>query len=130
MFDRYTEKARRVIFFARYEASQLGCLHIETEHLLLGLLREDEELAELFRQAPGGIEAVRSRIEAQYSAREKVPASVDMPLSSGSKRVLAYAIEVADGLNHQHVGLKHLRLALLREETCLAAVILRERGPG
>ena len=45
MFERYTEKARRVIFFARYEASQFGSPYIETEHLLLGLLREDKALA-------------------------------------------------------------------------------------
>ena len=45
MFERYTEKARRTIFFARYEASQFGCSYIETEHLLLGLFREDKALA-------------------------------------------------------------------------------------
>ena len=50
MFERYTEKARRVIFFARYEASQFGSPYIETEHLLLGLLREDKQLANLRRQ--------------------------------------------------------------------------------
>jgi len=48
MFERYTEKARRVIFFARYEASQFGSPYIETEHLLLGLLREDKQLANRF----------------------------------------------------------------------------------
>ena len=48
MFERYTEKARRVIFFARYEASQFGSPYIETEHLLLGLLREDKALANRF----------------------------------------------------------------------------------
>ena len=48
MFERYTEKARRVIFFARYEASQFGSPYIETEHLLLGLLREDKAMANRF----------------------------------------------------------------------------------
>ena len=48
MFERYTEKARRVIFFARYEASQFGSPYIETEHLLLGLLREDKALTNRF----------------------------------------------------------------------------------
>ena len=48
MFEKYTEKARRVIFFARYEASQFGSPYIETEHLLLGLLREDKALTNRF----------------------------------------------------------------------------------
>ena len=52
MFERYTEKARRVIFFARYEASQLGSPYIETEHLLLGLLREDKVLTEQVLMRP------------------------------------------------------------------------------
>ena len=55
MFERYTEKARRVIFFARYEASQYGSPYIETEHLLLGLLREDKVLANRFLRAHGSI---------------------------------------------------------------------------
>ena len=53
MFERYTEKARRVIFFARYEASQFGSPFIETEHLLLGLLREEEGLANLVLSSSG-----------------------------------------------------------------------------
>jgi ATP-dependent Clp protease ATP-binding subunit ClpC len=52
MFERYTEKARRVIFFARYEASQFGSPHIETEHILLGLLREDKALRRRLRPPP------------------------------------------------------------------------------
>ena len=52
MFERYTEKARRVIFFARYEASQFGSPYIETEHLLLGLLREDKALTNRFPAVP------------------------------------------------------------------------------
>ena len=52
MFERYTEKARRVIFFARYEASQFGSPDIETEHLLLGVLREGKDLANRFRKKP------------------------------------------------------------------------------
>ena len=58
MFERYTEKARRVIFFARYEASQFGSPYIETEHLLLGLLREDKALANRFLRSHA---AVRQR---------------------------------------------------------------------
>ena len=66
MFERYTEKARRVIFFARYEASQYGSPYIETEHLLLGLMREDKALANRFLRSHGSIESIRKEIEAAH----------------------------------------------------------------
>ena len=128
MFERYTEKARRVIFFARYEASQFGSPYIETEHLLLGLLREDKALTNRFPRSHGSIESIRKQIEGRTAIREKVSTSVDLPLSQESKRVLAYAAEEAERLAHKHIGTEHLLLGLLREEKCFAAEILHERG--
>ena len=92
MFERYTEKARRVIFFARYEASQFGSPYIETEHLLLGLLREDKALTNRFLRSHASVESIRKQIEAHTTIREKVSTSVDLPLSNECKRVLAYAV--------------------------------------
>jgi ATP-dependent Clp protease ATP-binding subunit ClpA len=115
MFERYTEKARRVIFFARYEASQFGSPYIETEHLLLGLLREDKALANRFLRSHAAIESIRKQIEAHTTIREKVSTSVDLPLSHECKRVLAYGAEEAERLNHKHIGTEHLLLGLLRE---------------
>ncbi len=128
MFERYTEKARRVIFFARYEASQFGSPYIETEHLLLGLLREDKALANRFLRSHAAIESIRKQIESQTTIREKVSTSVDLPLSHECKRVLAYAAEEAERLSHKHIGTEHLLLGLLREEKSFAAEILHERG--
>src|SRR5271166_2335110 len=128
MFERYTEKARRVIFFARYEASQFGSPCIETEHLLLGLLREDKALANRFLRSSASVESIRKQIEAQTTLREKVSTSVDLPLSHECKRVLAYGAEEAERLNHKHIDSEHLLLGLLREEKCFAADILHERG--
>jgi ATP-dependent Clp protease ATP-binding subunit ClpC len=128
MFERYTEKARRVIFFARYEASQFGSPCIETEHLLLGLLREDKVLTNRFLRSSASVESIRKQIEAQTTLREKVSTSVDLPLSQECKRVLAYGAEEAERLNHKHIGTEHLLLGLLREEKCFAADILHERG--
>src|SRR3954467_9831608 len=128
MFERYTEKARRVIFFARYEASQFGSPCIETEHLLLGLLREDKALANRFLRSSASVESIRKQIEAHTTLREKVSTSVDLPLSNECKRVLAYAAEEAERLSHKHIGTEHLLLGLLREEKCFAAEILHERG--
>jgi ATP-dependent Clp protease ATP-binding subunit ClpC len=127
MFERYTEKARRIIFFGRYEASQFGSPYIETEHLLLGLLREDKALTSRFL-AKTPVEAIRGQIEAATEKREHIPTSVDLPLSNESKRVLAYAAEEAERLSHRHIGTEHLLLGLLREEKSFAAQILNERG--
>lgn len=128
MFERYTEKARRTIFFGRYEASQFGSSYIEAEHLLLGLLREDKELANRFLGSHAAVESIRQQIERHTTPGEKVPTSVDLPLSHESKHVLAYAAEEAERLHHEHIGTAHLLLGLLREEKCFAAQLLRERG--
>ena len=128
MFERYTEKARRVIFFARYEASQFGSPYIETEHLLLGLLREDKALTNRFLRSHASIESIRKQIEGRTTIREKGSTSVDLPLSQECKRVLAYAAEEAEKLQHKHIGTEHLLLGLLREDKSFAAEILHDRG--
>ena len=101
MFERYTEKARRVIFFARYEASQYGSPYIETEHLLLGLMREDKALANRFLRTHGSIESIRKEIESRITIRERISTSVEVPLSQESKRILNYATEEAERLGPQ-----------------------------
>src|SRR5713101_207812 len=126
MFERYTEKARRIIFFARYEASQFGSPYIESEHLLLGIVREDKALTNRFLRSE--VASIRKQVESQTTTREKTSTSVDLPLSNESKRVLAYAAEEAERLAHEHIGTEHLLLGLLREEKCFAAQILVERG--
>ena len=126
MFERYTEKARRVIFFARYEASQFGSPRIETEHLLLGLLRESKWLQKILPRADA--ESIRNEIEAAPKTRGKVLTSVDLPLSHENKQVLKYAEEEATRLNHRHIGTEHLLLGLLREKDCFAARMLVQRG--
>src|SRR5437899_8663520 len=128
MFERYTERARRVIFFARYEASQFGSTTIETEHLLLGLIREDKNLTNRFLRNHSSIESIRKEIEGRTTIREKVSTSIDLPLSNEGKRILAYAAEEAERLNHRHIGTEHLLRGMLREEKCVAAEILHERG--
>ena len=98
MFERYTEKARRAIFFARYEASQFGSREIESEHLLLGVLRERESklgfILDLMHKEP----EIRAKIEAVTAQREKFSTSVDLPLTNECKRILAYAAEEAGRL--------------------------------
>jgi len=129
MFERYTERARRVLFFARYEASQLGSISIETEHLLLGLIREGKGLtSRIFARSHLSLENIRKEIEGRTVFREKVSTSVEIPFSAETKRVLGFAAEEADRLLHNYIGTEHLLLGILREERSVAASILMEKG--
>lgn len=127
MFERYTEKARRVIFFARYEASQFGSPYIETEHLLLGMLREDKRLSNRLLSLESA-EQIRKKIELRTIPRDKVSTSVDLPLSNECKMVLAYAGEEAERLAQTHIGTEHLLLGLLRQKDSFAADLLNACG--
>ena len=129
MFERYTERARRVLFFARYEASQLGSISIETEHLLLGLIREGKGLtSRIFARSHLSLETIRKEIEGRTVFREKVSTSVEIPFSTETKRVLQHAAEEADRLLHNYIGTEHLLLSILREDRSVAASILSEKG--
>src|SRR3954469_3267627 len=133
MFERYTQKARRVIFFARYEASQYGSPYIETEQLLLGLLREDYALVRRVLAWVGDppeprIESIKRKISERGMLGKKIPTSVDLPLANESKRVLAYAAEEAERLANRHIGTEHLLLGLLREKKSFAAQLFNEEG--
>jgi ATP-dependent Clp protease ATP-binding subunit ClpC len=129
MFERYTERARRVLFFARYEATQLGSTSIETEHLLLGLIREGKGLtSRIFARSHLSLESIRKEIEGRTVFKEKVSTSVEIPFSAETKRVLQFAAEEADRLLHTYIGTEHLLLGILREERSVAASILYEKG--
>jgi len=87
MFERFTEKARRAVFFARYEASQYGNSYIETEHLLLGLWREDLALRGILKDT-GYDSEIRAAIERVISRGAPISTSIEMPLSADSKKAL------------------------------------------
>jgi hypothetical protein len=124
MFERLTEKARRVIFFARYEASHYASPYIDTEHLLLGLLREEKSVSLWIPKVQP--EIIRQRIDAATERRSPTPTNVDLPLSTEAKRVLVFAADEADRLANKHIGTEHLLLALLDEDESFAAGLLRE----
>lgn len=128
MFERYTETARRTIFYARYEASQFGSSYIEAEHLLLAVFRVDKPLVSQYLASSAKVEAVRHSIAQRGKPGVKTPTSVDLPLSQESKRVLAYAAEESERMGHAVIGTPHLLLGLLREEGSFAAKLLREQG--
>lgn len=126
MFECYTEKARRTIFFARYEASNTGSPVIGTEHLLLGLLRENHNLLGDAMAAAKFVEQFRLEITSDQA--ERVSTSVDLPLSHEAKRVLHYGADEARKMGHLHIGTEHLFLGLLREGGSLAERLSREHG--
>jgi ATP-dependent Clp protease ATP-binding subunit ClpC len=120
MFERYTEDARKVIFFARYEASLLGSPIIETEHLWLGLLRQSKKL--MRQHAPKvTADVLLERLKRHGTDLERVSMAVEVPLSEEAKRALANAVEVADTHGQRYITAEYLVLALLRDGTPSAA---------
>jgi uncharacterized protein (TIGR03435 family) len=129
MFERFTERARRALFFARYEASELGSTSIDTEHLLLGLIRESKGLIDrLLADAGIAPEDIRDEVLRRVPAQSKISTSVEIPFSAAAKRVLQHTAQEADRLSHDYIGVEHLLLGLLREDRSLAADVLTARG--
>ncbi len=128
MFERFTEKARRVVFFARFEASRWGTPSIETEHLLLGLLREDPGLITTFTGHSDAVAKIRSQIEARMTLRERIPTAIEIPLTADNKKIFAFAAEEADRLAARLIGTGHLLIAMLRVETSVAGEVLLAQG--
>lgn len=113
---------------ARYEVSEFGASAIETEHLLLGLLREEKSILSRFFPAHASVDSIRRQIEGRVVMREKIPTSFDVPLSTESMSVLQYAAEEASSMSYRDIKPEHLLLGLLKEEGSLGAQILRENG--
>jgi len=129
MFERYDEAARRALFFARYEASQLGSTSIEPEHLLLGVLRQPSPVVhEILAAADVTTAALRTELEAATAFHEKLSTAIEIPFSPACKQVLQFCTQEADGLGHRHIGVDDLLLGILREETSAAAQLLHQHG--
>ncbi len=126
MFERYTEKARRVIFFARYEASQYGSPSIEPEHMLLGLMREARPLFESVMSTEDSTK-LQAEIRDALEPNREISTSVDLPVSRLVKLVLASAGEEAERARQKHVDTIHLLHGLIVVPST-AANALRNRG--
>ncbi len=130
MFERYTEKARRVVFFARYEALQYGSHVISPEHILLGLMREDKTLSARFFPFRNSltVEAIRREVEERIVLRERIPQSAELHLAPETKKILSLANQESQRLKNRHIGPEHLLLGIVREECSIAAEILFHYG--
>lgn len=125
MLERYTQKSRRVLQFARKNASNAGATSIESPHLLLGILQETPSV--IRDHFPQKLEQIKSELAGQ-EVQHVTPPEQDLALSNECKRILAYAAEEAERLGHRHIGTEHLFLGVLREEECLGAKVLRTHG--
>ncbi|MBI4902614.1 MAG: hypothetical protein HY820_03200 [Acidobacteria bacterium] len=123
MFERYTDQARRVIFFARYEASQFGAEYIASEHLLLGMVREDPFLK---KHIDG--EAVRKAVKSRAQPKTAATTSLDIPLNMECKRILVHAAQEADRRNSMYIHPAHMLAGILMEQASVAAQVLGEVG--
>ncbi|MFZ1701930.1 MAG: ATP-dependent Clp protease ATP-binding subunit [Pyrinomonadaceae bacterium] len=130
MFERYTERSRRVIFFARYEALQYGSQVIAPEHVLLGLMREDKTLSARFFPFRHvlTVDSIRRDVEERIAVKERIPQSSELHLSAATKQILFYANDESRQLRNRHIGPEHLLLGIVREEKSVAAEILLGYG--
>jgi len=127
-FEKFSERARRVLTLAQEEAQHLGHSHIGTEHILLGLIGEDEGVAAKVLISSGvSLSKVRSAVEFIIGHGEK-PSSGEIGLTSGAKKVIELAIDEARHLGHNYIGTEHLLLGLLHEGEGVAAGVLNSLG--
>src|SRR5437660_4495374 len=124
MFERFTDRARRVVLLAQEEARTLNHNYIGTEHILLGLIREGEGVAAKALESLGiSLEAVRQQVEEIIGQGQQAP-SGHLPLTPRAKKVLELALREALSLGHNYIGTEHILLGLVRENEGVAARIL------
>jgi ATP-dependent Clp protease ATP-binding subunit ClpC len=128
MWQRFTERARKVVFYAQEEAQRFGEGYVSTEHLLLGLVRESDSVAARVLEKLGvSLNRIRAEVEKQLPRGDARP-SQDMTLTPRAKRVIDLAYDEARNLNNNYIGTEHLLLGLIREGDGLAGRVLAKLG--
>ena len=128
MFERFTDRARRVVVLAQEEARMLNHNYIGTEHILLGLIHEGEGVAAKALEAMGiSLEAVRSQVEEIIGQGQQAP-SGHIPFTPRAKKVLELSLREALQLGHNYIGTEHILLGLIREGEGVAAQVLVKLG--
>eukprot|EP01026_Neomeris_dumetosa_P030295 TRINITY_DN2428_c0_g4_i1.p3 TRINITY_DN2428_c0_g4~~TRINITY_DN2428_c0_g4_i1.p3 ORF type:complete len:200 (-),score=30.14 TRINITY_DN2428_c0_g4_i1:35-580(-) len=129
MFDRFTDRAKKVMSFARQEAMKFNHEYIGTEHILLGLVKEGSGVgANVLKNLDVDLRKVRLEVEKLVKAGPDVVTMGQLPQTPRAKKVIEFAIEEARNLNHNYVGTEHLLLGLLREQDGVAAQVLMNLG--
>jgi len=128
MFERFTDRARRVVVLAQEEARMLDHNYIGTEHILLGLIHEGEGIAAQALTTMGiGLDAVRGQVE-QTIGKGQAKAAGHIPFTPRAKKVLELALREALQLGHNYIGTEHILLGLVREGEGVAAQVLQKLG--
>lgn len=128
MWQRFTERARKVVFYAQEEAQKFGEGYVSTEHLLLGLVRESDSVAARVLEKLGvSLNRIRAEVEKQLPRGDARP-NQDMTLTPRAKRVIDLAYDEARNLNNNYIGTEHLLLGLIREGDGLAGRVLAKLG--
>ncbi|MDR0416014.1 MAG: AAA family ATPase, partial [Propionibacteriaceae bacterium] len=128
MFERFTDRARRVVILAQDEARMFGHNYIGTEHVLLGLIHEGEGIAaKALEQVGVTLDAVRRQVEEVIGHGEQAPTG-HIPFTPRAKRVLELSLREALQLNHSYIGTEHILLGLIREGEGVAAQVLIKLG--
>src|SRR5438552_361107 len=129
MFERFTDRARKVMALANQEAQRFNHEYIGTEHILLGLVKEGSGVgANVLKNLDVDLRKVRLEVEKLVKAGPEMVTMGKLPQTPRAKKVIEYAIEEARNLNHNYVGTEHLLLGLLREHDGVAAQVLRNLG--
>lgn len=129
MFERFTERARRVLSYAQEEAKRYKHDYIGSEHLLLGLVREGEGVAaEVLNNLGVNLTSIKTEVEKMVPSGGGALTLGDVPFTPHAKKVLELAVEEAHLLNHNYVGTEHILLGLIKEEESVAARILNKFG--
>ncbi len=129
MFEKFTERGRKVIIHAREEAEKRQNDYLGTEHLLLGLLREEESLPMIILKKMGlSAEELRMEVERNLPTGSNILTFGDIPFTPRAKKVLELAVEEARLLGHSYIGSEHLLIGLIREDAGIAGKILRSLG--
>ena len=128
MFERFTDRARRVVVLAQEEARLLDHNHIGTEHILLGLVHENEGVAaQVLESLNIRLDAVRREVEGLVGRGESPP-SEHIPFTPGAKKVLELSLREAIQLGHNYIGTEHILLGLLREGEGMGCQVLVKLG--
>ena len=129
MFEKFTERGRKVIIFAREEAEKRQNDYLGTEHLLLGILRDEDSLPMVILKKMGlSVDELRMEIERNLPTGSNILTFGDIPFTPRAKKVLELAVEEARLLGHSYIGSEHLLIGLIREEAGIAGKILRSLG--
>src|SRR5258707_7341981 len=127
MFEKFTNRSKRVVVLAQEEARALNHDHIGSEHILLGLIDEGEGVAVKALESQGiNLEALRQQVKQIIGHGQQAPSH--LPFTAGTRKVLALSLREASELGHGYIGTEHILLGLISEEAGVAAQVLAQLG--